>query len=767
MHLQHVVSTQLRFLLRRYAFLRRLSITTTLLTLVWCYTLHWGERSVFEGDINACDWRQWEEWPQEAAPHHLVLIADPQLVDPHTYPGRPWPLSSLTERYTDMYMSRNFRLINTHLDPDSIIFLGDLFDGGREWAPDKPKQLKASQRKKLEDLGILARHQEKRSLESYQAALSKPRANLVTKEEHNIGNDGEDLKAFIPGENGRWSKWRGKQWEKDLERFSEIFFSPEQLYPESARTMFAAYDVPADPINVENGANDVAWQEYATGGDKQRRVITSLPGNHDLGLGAGVQLVVRDRFQSHFGDGNRIDILGNHTFISIDTPSLSAHSQYLGTGFESEAEQFEDLNHIWKPAMDFAEDLRTPAGKLVSEALSEYYPEKRNRVRGWQHEVIEPHEFRRQPSALELAQEALEIKPQLPVILLSHIPLFRYPDTECGRLRERGHAISVQMGYQYQNVLTQSLSKDIVTKVSAAGEIALIFSGDDHDYCDVIHRYNIGTWNGGAVSEEEALKTRLKHIKEITVKSFSWAMGVRKPGFLLVSLWNPVDSHGKTVGTPLPTIQTHLCLLPDQLITFIDYGLLFALTLITLVVRAVVIGLGGIESAEPEDYPPSPTTLTLPRFQLPTANGTANGYANPGAKPTKKGRQRGSSTSMSSHNRSNSNGYLGVQRSYNARTRSVSPSVGAGSGSRQTAGPLIEKAGYFPQVKWTDPADDESDEESNVGGDASLQDDSQAKWKWRRRTPVRARRALDEYGVSLLVVAVPVLLYYLFLIRNG
>ena len=81
-------------------------------------------------------------------------------------------------------------------------------------------------------------------------------------------------------------------------------------------------------------------------------------------------------------------------------------------------------------------------------------------------------------------------------------------------------------------------------------------------------------------------------------------------------------------------------------------------------------------------------------------------------------------------------------------------------------GGLIEKAGYFPPVKWTDPEEDESDEETYVGVDVA-EDDSQAKWKWRRRSQNRARKVLDELGASLLVVGIPAVLYYFFLIKNG
>ena len=758
MRMQHVASHQLSRLRRRYPFLRRVTSTTAIITLIWIYTLYWGERSVFSDKIAACDWQKWEDWPQEATPHRMVLIADPQLVDPHTYPGRPWPLSTLTEKYTDMYMARNFRLINQHLDPNSIVFLGDLFDGGREWAPEDARPLNKWQRLFLDERGISA-EKGKSSWDSYKAAASKVAGETISKVDYNGVSRG-----FRPGENGRWSRWGQKQWDEDLRRFSKIFFTPEQLYPSPARSLFPAYEL-RDEIGVENGATDAALFEYATSGGKQRQLITSLPGNHDLGFGALVQLSVRDRFQAHFGDPNRIDVLGNHTFVSIDSPSLSAHSQYMASGYESDQSQVQDVKYLWDESIDFIEDVRTPASKVIDNSLHEYFPGKPKSF-GLQHEVSDPVEAAHRTPPRD-AQPALT-KPKLPVVLLTHVPLWRLQDTDCGKDRENGHAIRIAMGYQYQNVITQSLSKDIVTKVSSAGEIVQIFSGDDHDYCDVNHRYNLPAW-----PQSDGGKSTLQNIREITVKSFSWAMGVRKPGFQLVSLWNPVDAQGNSLRKPSSTIQSHMCLLPDQLSTFIDYALLLLYTIPALLVRAIVLVLRTSEPSDSESEPSTPTKTILPRFR-PKSNGAANGFPHPTEKfKERSGRNRASSTSTSS-NTANNNNTLQVQRTYTARTRSVSPALGAAMNtSNYTPTPLIEKAGYFPSVRWHDPSDaDDSDEESHVGTEAlsdvgADDDDSQAKWKWRRRTPGKARRVLDEFAASLGVVGVPALLWYAFLLRNG
>jgi hypothetical protein len=136
------------------------------------------------------------------------------------------------------------------------------------------------------------------------------------------------------------------------------------------------------------------------------------------------------------------------------------------------------------------------------------------------------------------------------------------------------NAIPINRGYQYQNVLTEVVSKDIATK---AGPITQIYSGDDHDYCEVVHR----AYNGAP--------------KEITVKSMSLAMGVRRPGFQMVSLWNPIDpSTGKSTSRKSsPTLQNHLCLLPDQISIFVQYAYIMVLTLLILIVRGLAIAVRG------------------------------------------------------------------------------------------------------------------------------------------------------------------------------
>ncbi|GAB7366837.1 hypothetical protein MBLNU230_g1007t1 [Neophaeotheca triangularis] len=774
MHLRHGLTHLQRRTLSRWP------LTLILLVILWIYVLHWGERTVFKQHIEQCHWNRWETWPSNAKPHRMAMVADPQIVDPHTYPGRPWPLSSLTELYTDSYMARNFRLINAELDPDTIAFLGDLFDGGREWATAHAKPLRESQRKKLEKLGITKDSKKaedghmssKRSLESYHAALSAPHSRSISRSEHNLAKDGTDLRAFVHGENGRWSKWSQPQWEMEFERFGRIFFATDQLYPGAKPDIFEAFDVVNDPISVENGAIPSGWHEYATTRSKQRHILTTLPGNHDVGFGSGVQLSVRDRFHGRFGESNRVDVIGNHTFVSLDTPSLSAMGQFEREGGETKSDARTARKHIWSPSYNFLETVKDHVTKANTDALSECFPAELESSK-YHHEVTKPDDLESQPHPSKLSSDTT---PQLPMVLLSHVPLWRERGFDCGKYRERGSAIPIAFGYQYQNVLTRELTNFIIKKASLAGNIVQAFSGDDHDYCDVMHKYNVDR----SKPTDKKPRPVLASVREITVKSFSWAMGVRKPGFQLVSLWNPVDEHGRSLGNSFtPTIQTHLCLLPDQLSIFITYLLLLSFTLLILLLRATIIAL---RQTNPFDNNDNPFYTPLKPLLARWSQFTNSDPATPTAKPKPRSRTRASSTSASTPEQSNrsSTTNLGVQRSYNARTRSVSPAAPHPQ-HQNLPSPFPEKPSHL-QVRWQDP--DSSDEESHIGvsdydyddydehgGDVDeLGKDSQAKWKFKQRRfhkGGRARKVFGEFVKGVGFVGVPGLVWYLWLVRRG
>lgn len=369
-----------------------------------------------------------------------------------------------------------------------MLFLGDLFDGGREWAT---------------------------------------------------------LKTSSPEK--RYKGYKNSYWRKEYRRFVKVFSDQ--------------------------------WHEGDAGSTHThgRKMIASLPGNHDLGFGTGIQIPVRERFQTFFGKGNRVDILGNHTVVSVDTVSLSAMDQpdpETGSSGAGSGDGNQPNHEIWQESEDFLNNMHVHKAKAEAERMRMLRSQSEGYL--FDHKAV---------SALEPSVNA---KPQaegvgLPTILLTHVPLYRRPATPCGPYRERyppssdreleedePNSIQISGGYQYQNVLTQTISNDLVSKVGP--NLVHVYSGDDHDYCEISHREYSGS------------------PKEITVKSLSWAMGVRHPGFVLTSLWNPVDPEtGKPMETGSgPTLQNHLCLLPDQLGVFIYYGRILALTLVILLLRSSI-----------------------------------------------------------------------------------------------------------------------------------------------------------------------------------
>lgn len=422
-------------------------------------------------------------------------------------------------------------------------------------------------------------------------------------------------------------------------------------------------------------------------GQPGRKLITSLPGNHDLGFARGVQIGVRNRFNAYFGDGNRIDVIANHTFVSIDSVSLSALGQ----------ESPEQVENIWRPTKDFLEDAKKRKRRLVQRELRAQqglrpYP-------GMPHYDIKAEDLAK--SQLPHANDDVT---EFPTILLSHVPLFRPPGAPCGPLREHWpptpplpgqppleyddrNAISVRGGYQYQNVLNREITADIAEKV---GDIRYAFSGDDHDYCEVLHKAYTSAGGG---------------IREITVKSISWAMGVRLPGIVLLSLWNPVDSHGNPKsGDASKTVQSKLCILPDQIGTFLKYGLLFGLTFLLLTFRAALLATGILSTGPEAPEPPLlPTTNTSPSMSSAEHEKSTAQYMSASSEY-----ETHSSHSSTSSDRSanNNNPAVRTTRAHtrsniaaeNEETRGNKPRI-YGSYKHATAGVSTAKAGWRGRKK--------------------------------------------------------------------
>ncbi|KAI9326848.1 Metallo-dependent phosphatase-like protein [Obelidium mucronatum] len=74
----------------------------------------------------------WPKTDKDGTDTRVALIGDPQLTDAYSY-RQHGLLLWLTQFYSDVFMKRNFKLLNHIYKPDRILILGDIMDGGREW----------------------------------------------------------------------------------------------------------------------------------------------------------------------------------------------------------------------------------------------------------------------------------------------------------------------------------------------------------------------------------------------------------------------------------------------------------------------------------------------------------------------------------------------------------------------------------------------------------------------------------------------------------
>jgi hypothetical protein len=132
-------------------------------------------------------------------------------------------------------------------------------------------------------------------------------------------------------------------------------------------------------------------------------------------------------------------------------------------------------------------------------------------------------------------------------ILISHIPLSRPVNSNCN-LKEAHHGVTreshgvIDQGVDQYATYQNLLSAPVTSWVLDAIRPELIFSGDNHDHCEVKH-----TFGGGS-----------RTATELTLKAFSMTEGVRFPGYARLSLrHNEVDGQSSSAYVP--------CLLPDQI----------------------------------------------------------------------------------------------------------------------------------------------------------------------------------------------------------
>lgn len=108
--------------------LRNGTVVLLFLSCLWLFLFVYHEHIVPIRSANRCTWTSVGEGTDQT---NVLLVADPQLIDNHTYPGRNELLLLLSKHTVDVYLKQNYRALVSHLQPDYIMFLGDYLDNGR------------------------------------------------------------------------------------------------------------------------------------------------------------------------------------------------------------------------------------------------------------------------------------------------------------------------------------------------------------------------------------------------------------------------------------------------------------------------------------------------------------------------------------------------------------------------------------------------------------------------------------------------------------
>lgn len=87
-------------------------------------------------DLTNDTWLEGDERWKGVKPFHTLVLADPQLLDMRSYPGRNWMLRKLGVWLTDAYARKSWRLVirtkGKEGGVDGVVWLGDLLDSGVE-----------------------------------------------------------------------------------------------------------------------------------------------------------------------------------------------------------------------------------------------------------------------------------------------------------------------------------------------------------------------------------------------------------------------------------------------------------------------------------------------------------------------------------------------------------------------------------------------------------------------------------------------------------
>ncbi|GAA5841600.1 hypothetical protein JCM11251_004228 [Rhodosporidiobolus azoricus] len=106
---------------------------------VWDGSAHSLGRSTSGGWVSDARWLDAKKAKKpQGTPFHVLVLADPQLLDMHSYPGRSWILRKLGVWITDLYARKSWRAVISGSrgtgggGVDAVVWLGDLLDNTLE-----------------------------------------------------------------------------------------------------------------------------------------------------------------------------------------------------------------------------------------------------------------------------------------------------------------------------------------------------------------------------------------------------------------------------------------------------------------------------------------------------------------------------------------------------------------------------------------------------------------------------------------------------------
>ena len=537
----------------------------------------------------------------------ITILADPQLIDRDSYEDlKNLPLGlhklvyGIVRWAANTYVRKAFQAVirtQGRAQSDSVIWLGDLLDGGR-------KAVKTN-----EDVLRFERHVslfKSLFLERVPTVYVPGNHDIRIPLTHNIIFEGESSES-----RQRWLQSWGTWYDDERKRYTwsvgqAISNSHSQLHHTiTGRTVKERVNF--DSLFKKKRENKNYAIESFAQYQKRAPLPSTLSSSQKVILrpkGGPQRIVVESnewkrtvnaRFPLYL---NRNSEDPTHEIVLVDALHLAGMSPATSS-FDTKEQ--EDLEAAWlnqHDHLDFRQQIEDP----------QWYKEGKAR-------------FKETLDFIEGLQSTSDV--QEPVrILISHIPLYRSAGTPCsiqhnlmnmntsiriddqGWHRESFHRDSIEQGIDqyatYQNTLARPVSQWLLHHSNPH----LILSGDDHDHCHVRHQY----------SQKQDQQNYFA--EELTLKAFGMTGGVRTPGFArLLLTWDDRSQRASAIAMP--------CALPDQIQIWTKvYPLsLFALIIFLMIDRRWRLGRGLDRWIRDNTIRLSPSSMLLPITPLRSTTG--------------------------------------------------------------------------------------------------------------------------------------------------